>query len=201
MFELNLIRAINDYRNLPNSENKEFLLNLIRSNKEEVDKFLNNSSIDADLKKVVLDLVSEINLRSKKLEVNNNYEEISKKVSEMFLQWKENFISNNNQPNDKCVEIVREIVDFFYNYNIKKLLDILNIKEDKFFDKFKTMIKNSLRVKIANELTFFLDSEEYKKLNFIEKWKVKHLIKKITLDISKYKFEIDKIERFKDREW
>ena len=188
MFAIEFLQKLKEY-NLSESQDKKnhlkSLYALAKENKEEFKVLLEKEEDNLQLKNLLQDLEQyekEIDI----VEVNDSEDDIVK-LKKAFDIWEKEF-SKVNEINDICINIVDDMINFYYNNKPHIFSTLLEIKQNENYELFKNHIKNSLRAKIAENIEKYYESEKYTKLNFFDKIKKKKNIKKTINKIVKYEF-------------
>ena len=194
MFAIEFLQKLKEY-NLSESQDKKnhlkSLYALAKENKEEFKVLLEKEEDNLQLKNLLQDLEQyekEIDI----VEVNDSEDDIVK-LKKAFDIWEKEF-SKVNEINDICINIVDDMINFYYNNKPHIFSTLLEIKQNENYELFKNHIKNSLRAKIAENIEKYYESEKYTKLNFFDKIKKKKNIKKTINKIVKYEFNFKEIK-------
>jgi len=212
MFQLELIELINKFRTSTDDYEKNKIIisisNLIKENKEEYQKFLDNPIYDF----VNTNTMEILKIAESKIEINNeeknnnnnnnnlpqnhkniNQEDTTEIVKNIYLNWEKQFEINNYKNNKECENIINSLVNKFAENQLDVLLKILEINDTQNFEIFKNMIKNHLRKYFILKIKTYRKSPEFEKKNFFEKRKRKKEIFKLYEELGKYKFNYNKI--------
>ena len=194
MFAIEFLQKLKEY-NLSESQDKKnhlkSLYALAKENKEEFKVLLEKEEDNLQLKNLLQDLEQyekEIDI----VEVNDSEDDIVK-LKKAFDIWEKEF-SKVNEINDIYINIVDDMINFYYNNKPHIFSTLLEIKQNENYELFKNHIKNSLRAKIAENIEKYYESEKYTKLNFFDKIKKKKNIKKTINKIVKYEFNFKEIK-------
>ena len=209
MFIISLLNLLNEYNSSSKEKNniqRDNIKKLITENFDEFENFYSTQFYDlsSDKQDLIEDIKEEIedvktsnqndNLNIENENENENSKSFNadiEKLKQSFFIWEEEFTKNNE---NKCLDIVRDIVNFYVKNRFEILKKFLDVKlENDNFQKFKNYILNYLRKYFSNLILDYLENEEFKNLNFFKKIKMKKKIMELTKKISLYEFDIDEI--------
>jgi hypothetical protein len=195
MFALEFLQKLKEY-NLSKEEEKKTILKtlyvLAKENKSEFENLVQKESENVQLQSLIKDLAeyeSQVNSTSK---VNDSEDDIIK-LKKAFDVWEIEF-KKTQEANSQCIEIITDIINFYYTNKPHVLTTIIEIEQGEMYEKFKLHLQNSLRAKIAEDIENYFDSSKYNDLNFFDKIKKKKKIKKMLNKVINYEFDFKEIK-------
>ena len=201
MFEVELLNLINQAKSADNEKKindvKGSICNLIVSHKDEFDNFIQKNNIDENTRNFLLECKEEIENKEKsesasKATGDNDFEILR----DYYKRWLNFYRNNNQQVEENCNKIVDEIINFYVLNRFDVIEEILQITDTQDYEAFKWHIKNKLRIYFVSQIRKYLNSDNYKDLNFFKKLRKKHELEVAIREISKYNFNkkfIDKV--------
>ena len=202
MFQIEFMNLLLEFKK-SNSTNINSIKNkvkeLIKNNPKKVEIFLekNIDFFDENTKQFIDDISNEIDSNLKNNIINDNKKEENLDIEilkEKYEIWLELITKNNWIVNDEIHNLIVEIVNFYLKNREEVLKKLLEIKLDDNFEKFKTMIKNNMRIFYIKKIENYFEDENYKKLGFFKKMKKNTQLLKLSNEIGNYKFDKKKIE-------
>lgn len=203
MFTLDLLNLLNQYKTAEEYEKNNIesnIKNLIKQNKNEFLDFAKQkaNSLDANIQNFLQKCYDEVeedenqeeNKQTTPKETTSDFQIIK----QAYEKWLEEFLLNQNSPNEKCEKIVEEIIFHYAKKDLETLKKLLEIDNDENFENFKNMINNYLGRYYAEKIEQYYQSEEFKHLGFFKKREQKKKILNLLDQIGKYKFEKEKID-------
>lgn len=215
MIEIELIELLNKYSKTNDiyqtKKIKESIINLISENKERFNKFIETQSINLDDKsknlinqclEEIKEKLSQKNQETEIYTTNNSNNKLEHNnvsnpqiIFNEFKRYQEEVIKNDYQINQTTQNIIDKIINQYTENNFEIIKRILQINESNIYENFKNNLKNSLRTYFIKKIKNYRESDKYKNLNFFQKLKKKKQIYKIYLQIGKYKFNKEEIDK------
>jgi hypothetical protein len=201
MFKLELIELLTKYRNSDNSQTQEIrssIKKLIKENNYEFEEF--KSQIDQNSQNYKL--LDEIYNEKEDYENNeNNKDDVKKEVltdeqkdvdliKDKYKQWLLYYDKNGKIPDENCINIIKEVINFYILNRFDILQNILEINDTTDFEAFKNMLKNLIRDYYATNLKKYMNSQSYEDLGFLAKIKKNKQIEEALNKLGKYDFNI-----------
>lgn len=204
MFSLEILNLLNQYKNADEYEKKKIensLKRIIQNNKEEFLNFAQTKKeqLDEQIKQFMQKCYDEVEDEEKKKELTKGLDKEDKTdfeiIKSAYQKWLEQFINNQNTVNEKCEQIIKEIISHYAPNQLETLKKIIYIKDDENYESFKNMINNYLRIYFAEKIEKYYQSQQYKSLGFFKKRSKKKQILKLLNQIGRYEFNKEEIEQ------
>lgn len=198
MFTIEILELLNKYKKSDEYERKKIEENLINIIKNNEDEFLNFAQtkaeeLDEETRKFMQNCYDKVEENKKETlpkDTKSDYDIIKN----AYEKWLDEFKTNLNVANEKCEQIVEEIINHYALNQLDTLKKIMEIKDDENFESFKNMINNYLRKYFVEKIERYYKSEEYIALGFFKKRSKRKQILNLLNDIGKYEFNSEKIE-------
>lgn len=197
MFELEFIELLNNYKELTDgyerNKTETSIFNMIKQNPNEYQKFTSSSLLSGENQIILETIEKRIEEEKSKAEFTSS-DDVSN-IRNHYIKWLESYKSNNNQINEMCESIVKDLLKVYLKNRYTIIEKILEVKQDDEYEAFKWHLKNQLRAFYANKIQNYVGSEKYSKLSFFKRYRKKGEVKSLLLRISNYEFNKEKIEK------
>ncbi len=115
------------------------------------------------------------------------------KIKQVYLLWQQEY-NKTHSITPKNSELVESIINFYAENRFDVLEKILEIETDRDYELFKNHLRNKLRTYFSNKMLEYSKSQQYNKLNFINKFKKKKEVVDLLNEINAYTFNVKKIK-------
>ncbi len=191
MFEIDVIRFLNDFKNTYDEYEKQkikkSISELISQNEKEYEEFKTK-----DLDPQTLSLLQECEniVKEKKLEQEKEEATDSQIVKDAFMKWSQEYNLNSKQPNENCIAIINKLIEFYIENRYEVIQTILDINnEDSDYKAFKAMLKNSIRGYYARKISSYIESDKFESLSLFQKFKKDRDLHRLLKKIGRYEFD------------
>jgi hypothetical protein len=195
MFAIEFLQKLKEYH-LSNEEEKKNILKslyiLAKENKSEFETLIVKESENQQLQ-LIIKALEEYELDNKSNTKHNDSEDDIVKLKKAFDLWELEF-NKTQEANSQCIQIISDIINFYYTNKPYILTTILEIDQGETYERFKLHLQNSLRARIAEDIEKYFDSSKYTELNFFDKIKKKRKLKKTINRVIRYEFDFEEIK-------
>lgn len=192
MFLTELLPLLNEYRSSEDQYEKKRLENTLKKflmeNESQFRQLLITDHIDENSKELLKNLLDE--KRKEFVEIGNVTNPLQE-IKEFYIQWRELYENNPQEPTQEMVLIIEKIINKYYPQRKEVIENLIKINDDEIYQKFKNMVENQIRIFFYHEAENYLNSQLYKKNNFFKKIRIKKNIDKELKKISKYEFNYE----------
>ncbi|MFW5705240.1 MAG: hypothetical protein ACOCXG_05355 [Nanoarchaeota archaeon] len=190
MFKLEMFELLNEYKGALEYDKeriKNSIVNLIKQYPEDFEDFL-NSGIDPNTRAFLENCYEEVSGEK----INDEEVDDVSHIKNAFNNWLTVY-NRNGQAVEENLQIVKRIVEKYFDKNYVVLERILGIEQGNEYEIFKNMILNEIRAKFATKIEEYMDSEKFTSLGFFAKRGKRKEILRLLDEIGNYKFDYKKI--------